>query len=88
MHFGMSGGIGAKWMDPSLWNWAPEPPAALWMSVGRGVRSMTSTVANIALRGGVESVELIFCAFWHVCTNRGQMTGSEPLELGPSASRC
>ena len=49
---------------------------------------MTSMVASIALRGGVESVELSFCAFWYVWRNRGQMAGSEPLELGPSASRC
>ena len=49
---------------------------------------MTSTEAAIVLRGGVESVELIVCAFWHVWRNRGQMAGSEPLELVPSASRC
>ena len=88
VHFGMSGGIGARWLDPGLWNRAPSPPAALWVSMGWGVRSMTSTVASIALRGYAEPVELIFCAFWHVWRNRGQMAGSEPLELGPITSRC
>ena len=77
-----------RWLDPSLWNWAPLPPAALWVSMEWGVRSMTSTVASIALRGYAEPVELIFCAFWHVWRNRGQMAGSEHLELGPILSRC
>ena len=49
---------------------------------------MTSTEVAIVLRGGVESVELSFCAIWHVWMNRGRMAESEPLELGPSASRC